>query len=80
MRIRHLILVLTLCLPLAACPDGGADRPIQNDRDTMSRRQRDSVTSTLPVPGAGGVGGALDAQDAARARADRLDSILGGGR
>ena len=48
--------------------------------DTLGRRQKDSIISTLPVPGSGGVGRALDAQDASRERAAALDSILGGGR
>jgi len=51
-----------------------------NDADTMTRRQRDSVISTMPLPGAGGVGRALDAQDASRERAAALDSILAGSR
>jgi len=46
--------------------------------DTLSRRQRDSIISTMPIPGAGGVGRALDAQDASRDRSRALDSILDG--
>jgi hypothetical protein len=46
--------------------------------DTLTRRQRDSVISTMPIPGAGGVGRALDAQDASRDRTRALDSILDG--
>ena len=48
--------------------------------DTLSRRERDSIISTMPIPGAGGVGRALDAQDASRDRARALDSILDGAR
>lgn len=48
--------------------------------DTLTRRQKDSIVSTLPIPGSGGVGRALDAQDASRERAAALDSILAGGR
>jgi hypothetical protein len=54
--------------------------PAWNDRDTMDQRQRDSVTATLPIPGAGVVGGAMDAADAASARAAAHDSLLGGNR
>jgi hypothetical protein len=57
----------------AACGKGAGDG--QTAADTLTRRQRDSIISTLPIPGAGGVGRALGAQDAARARADALDSI-----
>jgi hypothetical protein len=46
--------------------------------DTLTRRQRDSIISTMPIPGAGGVGRALDAQDASRDRSRALDSILDG--
>lgn len=48
--------------------------------DTLSRRQKDSIISTMPIPGSRGVGRALDAQDASRERAAALDSILAGGR
>jgi hypothetical protein len=56
-----------------ACGQAGGDA--QTDADTLSRRQRDSIISTMPIPGARGVGRALDAQDAARERAAQLDSI-----
>ena len=62
------------------CPGPNGDRPAANDRDTMTQRQRDSVTATLPLPGSGVVGGAMDAADAARARAEQHDSLLGGAR
>lgn len=77
---RRRAAILVLCIGLAGCPDGGADRPPANDRDTMTQRQRDSVTATLPIPGARAVGSALDAADAAAARAARHDSLLGGNR
>ena len=47
----------------------------QAAQDTLTRRQKDSIISTLPVPGAGAVGKALDAADAARARAEQHDTI-----
>jgi hypothetical protein len=53
--------------------DGGASAA-----DTLTRRQKDSLISTMPIPGAGGVGRALDAQDASRDRSRALDSILDG--
>ncbi len=57
-----------------SCGDGGGG-DAQTARDTLTRRQKDSIISTLPVPGAGAVGKALDAADAAKARAERLDTI-----
>ena len=61
-------------LGIWACGQSAGDT--ESAADTLTRRQRDSIISTLPIPGAGGVGRALDASDAARARADQLDSIL----
>ena len=61
-------------LALMGCTGGGEDAG-QLDPDTLSRRQKDSILSTLPVPGAGAVGKALDAADAARARAELHDTI-----
>ena len=51
--------------------------------DTLTRRQKNEIIRTLPIPGASGVGRALDATDlaAARARAqDSLSTSLTGGR
>jgi hypothetical protein len=45
------------------------------DRDTLTQRQKDSITSTLPLPGASVVGRALRASDAAEARAERHDAL-----
>ncbi len=43
--------------------------------DTLTERQRDSLLSTMPVPGAGAVGKAMDAADKARERARQLDTM-----
>lgn len=65
---------LAFCALLSGCRDApGADAP---DRETLTRRQRDSVISTLPLPGAAGVGGALRASDAMGERSARHDSLL----
>ena len=66
------VVVLGL-LVLAGCgddPPGDASA-----RDTLTRRQRDSVIGASRLPGAGGVRGALRAVDSAAARNSRLDSI-----
>jgi len=66
-------LIGVLSLGGANCSGGsGEDQAAQ---DTLTRRQKDSIISTLPVPGAGAVGKALDAADAAKARAERHDTI-----
>lgn len=69
--------ILTPCLvALAACSggepreDAGATPP-----DSITQRQRDSIIGESRLPGAGGVRGALDASDAAAARAAALDSL-----
>lgn len=66
-------IAIAVVLSAGACSQSGGDA--QSAADTLTRRQRDSIISTMPIPGARGVGRALDAQDAARERAARLDSI-----
>jgi hypothetical protein len=77
-RVRGLLAV-ALVVGLAGCPGPDPEARVVNDRDTMTQRQRDSVTATLPVPGAGVLGDAMDAADAAAARAAQHDSLAGGG-
>jgi hypothetical protein len=69
---RGLIAALAV-LSVQACGGSGGDA--QTATDTLTRRQRDSLISEMPIPGAGAVGRALDAQDMARDRAEALDSI-----
>jgi hypothetical protein len=57
-------------LALLACT---ADPP--PERAEMTQRQRDSAISESKLPGARGVGRALDASDAAAARAAAADSL-----
>jgi hypothetical protein len=62
---------LLLAIALTGCaPDTGGNR-----RDTMTQRQRDSVLAKTGLPGAQGVGKALNAADSAKARQARMDSI-----
>jgi hypothetical protein len=44
-------------------------------RDSLTRRQKDSIIATLPIPGAKGVGKALDALEKSNARAAQHDSL-----
>jgi hypothetical protein len=73
-RLRGAVLVGILFLGCATCTGGGGGED-QAAQDTLTQRQKDSILSTLPVPGAGAVGKALDAADAARARAEAHDTI-----
>jgi len=68
------ILLGALCLGAATCT-GGGNPDDQAAGDTLTQRQKDSILSTLPVPGAEVVGKALDAAEAARARAELHDTI-----
>ena len=65
--------IAAAALAFWACGQSAGDA--ESAADTLTRRQRDSIISTLPLPGAGAVGRALDAQDAANARAAEHDSI-----
>ena len=53
----------------------GGEANASSAADTLTRRQKNETISTLPVPGARGVGGALNASDQAAARARAYDSI-----
>ncbi len=53
----------------------GGDASATNAADTLTRRQKDEIISTLPIPGARGVGRALDAVDLAADRANAHDSL-----
>lgn len=75
MKIR-IAAVLALAAALAGCPERGDQTVQQNDRDTLTRRQRDSIAATLPIPGARAIGGAMGAADAASANAAQHDSLL----
>jgi hypothetical protein len=66
--------ILSLSLLAAGC-GGGGEAGTETAQDTLTRREKDSIISTLPVPGAGAVGRALEASDAARARAEQHDTI-----
>jgi hypothetical protein len=73
---RHPILTITsLLLPLllAGCA-GGESEGAGASADSITRRQRDSIIGESALPGARGVRGALEASDAAAARAAALDS------
>jgi len=66
---RHSLLLLLLA---TACTGGGSSA---NGRDTLTQRQKDSITAQSELPGARGVGQALEAQDTAAARSKVIDSI-----
>ena len=56
---------------------GSGDASASNAADTLTRRQKNEIISTLPIPGASGVSRALRATDLAAERAQAHDSLLG---
>ena len=69
---------LALALALGALGTGcnsNSNRQPSVDRDTLTRRQKDSIIAESPLPGSSVVGKALDASDAAKARAQAHDTI-----
>lgn len=70
---KRAVVAAAAVLALWACGEGAVEEG--TNPDALTRRERDRVISEMPLPGAGAVGRALDAQDRARARADQLDSI-----
>ncbi len=80
MRLRTIVATLALAAVTACSSPPSESNRQEIDRDTLTRRQKDSIIAEMPLPGAGGVGRALEAQDAANARARLHDSIAGGNR
>lgn len=74
MSAKHAILAGLMGLALQGCsgPDEGAGA---STADNLTRAQRDSIAASLPIPGARGVGAAMQARDAANARTQAHDSI-----
>ena len=70
---RRVVIVAVSVVGVWAC--GRSAGEAETAADTLSRRQKDSIVSTLPVPGAAGVRRAQEAADRARERAALLDSI-----
>lgn len=77
MRHASLVSVLVLTIAaLAACSSGDADGGAAAG-DSLTRAERDTAIAESRLPGARGVEGAMDASDAARERAARVDSLEG---
>jgi hypothetical protein len=72
---KRLLIVMVALLGVWACgaDEGGSDAAAATD--TLTRRQKDSIVSNLPIPGASGISGALEAVDRANARVEQHDTI-----
>ena len=57
--------------------EGWGDASATNAADTLTRRQKNEIISTLPIPGARGVGRALDVSDQLAERAQAHDTLAG---
>ena len=62
-----------LTIVLLGC--SGGESASDEAARTLTRRQKDSIIATLPIPGARGVGKALDALEKSNARAAQHDSV-----
>ncbi len=71
---KRIVLTSVLILGLVGCNQNG-ESASQTAADTLTRRQKDTIVSKFPVPGASGVGRAMDAVDKSNARTQRHDSI-----
>jgi hypothetical protein len=65
--------VVLFCLLVAGCNSAKPDR--EQQRESLTRQQKDSVIANSKLPGARGVQGALDAAGAAAARQQAADTI-----
>lgn len=65
---------LTLIIPIGACSSEKAPPP--PPRTAAQQRTVDSTIGASAIPGAGGVRGALAAQDSAKAKQAALDSMM----
>ncbi len=74
-RIWILAVPLFTAVLVFGCGGGGSEDDMAVDRDTLTRAQKDSILSESPLPGARGVGTALEAAEAARERAEAHDTI-----
>lgn len=72
-RSSGIVLAAFVLLGMSDCPGSGGTPGV--DRDTLTQRQKDSIVAEMPIPGARGVGRALEASDRMNERNARLDSI-----
>jgi hypothetical protein len=76
---RRFVGATLILIALSGCSSQSesASQAATVDRDTLTRRQKDSITATLPIPQGRAVGKALGAADAAANRAADIDAQQG---
>lgn len=73
---RRLFVAAAAALTVLACGrTQEQDSSAAASADTLTRRQRDSIASTLPLPGASRIRDAQTAVDRANARAQQHDTM-----
>ena len=70
---KRFLIVAAALLGIWACGQSAGEA--RTAADTLTRGQKDSIVAGLPIPGARGVGNALEAAERANARAEEHDSI-----
>ena len=70
---KRVLVVAVAVLGVWACGDSAGDA--QTAADTLTQGQKDSIVANLPVPGAHGVAGAMEAVGRANARAEQHDTV-----
>lgn len=70
---KRIFVSLLTALVVSAC--GEADADARTAADTLTRAQKDSIVSRMPIPGARGVRGAMKARDQANERTLTHDTL-----
>ena len=71
MKNRLVVFAAAVAL-VAGC---SSQKPVGNNRDTMTKRQRDSVLGQSGLHGAQGISKAIRAADSVKSQTSELDSI-----
>jgi len=72
---KTFLVVMVALVGVWACGAGEGGSDAAAATDTLTRRQKDSIVSNLPIPGAHGIAGAMEAVDRANARVEQHDTI-----
>jgi hypothetical protein len=75
---KQFLVVMVALGGVWACGAGEGGSDAAATTDTLTRRQKDSIVSNLPIPGARGIAGAMEAVDRANARVEQHDTMRQG--
>jgi hypothetical protein len=74
-RSSVLPILVGVLLGVACGGSGNSGNGARGSSDTLTERQRDSILSKSKIPGASGVGRAMNAADSASARNQAADTV-----